>query len=452
MQPSSNPNVVRRPKLVTALIETFGFSPWLASVVAAFLMMLGAAALLWVWLSAPPRSITITSGPAGSTFQRYAEKYREELATHGITLNIVPSGGSLDNLKALSTKDSGIDLAFVQGGLVGDPKNAPPGVVSLGTVAHQPLWVFTRGVDRLRLLSQLAGQRVGIGADGSGAQALARALLEANGITEATATLVEQPSEEAGKDFLAGKLDAIFLMGDSAPAATLRTLLRAPEVQVYDFMQADAYVRRLPYLNKIILPRGAIDLGHNLPGEDLTLIGPGVELLARKGLNSAVSDLLLTIARDVHGKATVLAQLNEFPAALEREFKISADAKRFYRSGQGFTYDLIDSFWLANLVNRLLVAIVPFFLVLIPAIRFFPVLYRWSVQLRIYRSYRPLLRLERDAETPLTAAHVEELLKRLDAIEEEVNALKVPASFAQQFYDLRTHIVFVRQRLKGAVA
>lgn len=439
----------RRPKLVTALIETFGFSPWLASVVALFLLGLGGAAILWVVLSAPPRSITITSGPVGSSFERNAEAYQKALAAHGITLNIIPSGGSLENLQRLQKPDSGVDLGFVQGGLVGD--TPPHGLISLGSVAYQPLWVFYRGTVHITRLSELAGKRVGIGAAGSGVETLARALLEANGITAASTTLVRQASEHAGVEFQAGKLDAIFLMGDSAPISTLRALLRAPDVQNYNFTQADAYVRRFAYLNKIVLPQGAIDFGLNLPSQDITLVGPGVELIARKGLNSAVSDLLLSVAQKIHGRAGLLAKRGEFPAPLVREFPISEDALRYYKSGQGITYKLVESFWLANLINRLLVAIVPICLVLIPAIRFLPVAYRWSVQIRIYRCYRPLLRLERDAQTPLAPAHAEELLCRLDEIEADVNALRVPASFASQFYDLRNHTAFVRQRLKTAV-
>ena len=445
MQPSRRS---RRSKIVTALIETFGFSPLLATVVALFFAFLAAAAMLWIFLSAPPRSITITSGPPGSSFQRHAEAYQRELATHGVTLRIVPSDGSLDNLKRLQAPGSGVELGFVQGGLVGD--NAPAGLVSLGTVANQPLWIFYRGVTRITRLAELAGQRIGIGATGSGVQALARALLDLNGISGVPTTLVEQDSGDAGKDFLAGKLDAIFLMGDSAPTQTLRALLRAPGVQIYNFTQADAYVRRLSYLNKIVIPQGAIDFGQNLPAQDITLLGPGVELIARAGLNSAISDVVVEAAQKVHGKSGLLAKRGEFPAPLEHEFPLSEDALRFYKSGKGITYKLVNSFWLANLLNRLLVAIVPIILVLIPAVRLLPVVYRWSVQLRIYRSYRPLLRLEHDTAMPLAPDRVAELLRRLDAIEADVSALTVPASFANQFYDLRSHVAFVRQRLKSA--
>ncbi len=442
------PTHLRRTKLVAALIETFGFSPLLATLVALLLLALGLGAMLWVVLSAPPSTITIVSGPPGSSFQRYAEAYQQALAQHKITLKIVPTGGSTDNLQQLTAPGSGIDLGFVQGGLVGAAP--PPGLVSLGSVSYQPLWVFYRAKAPISLLSELAGKRLGIGATGSGGQTLARALLEANGITGAPGTLVEQPVESSSKDLLEGRLDAIFLMGDSAPLQTLRTLVRTPDVQVYNFTQADAYVRRLPYLNKIVLPQGSIDFGRNLPAQNVALIGPAVELIARDGLNSAVSDLLLGVAQQVHGKAGLLAKRGEFPAPVEREFPLSDDALRYYKSGKGITYKLVSSFWLASLLNRLLVAIVPVVLILIPAVRFLPVVYRWSVQLRIYRCYRPLLRLEREAEVELATQDAADCLRRLEAIERDVNALKVPASFACQYYDLRHHVAFVRHRLNSA--
>jgi hypothetical protein len=47
----------------------------------------------------------------------------------------------------------------------------------------------------------------------------------------------------------------------------------------------------------------------------------------------------------------------------------------------------------------------------------------------------------------LTPEKRTELLERLNRIEEEVNKMKVPASFADQFYVLRGHINFVRERL-----
>jgi TRAP-type uncharacterized transport system substrate-binding protein len=52
---------------------------------------------------APPDSITITTGTDGSMFRIAADKYRSILVRNGITLKILPSEGSLENLKRLKT-------------------------------------------------------------------------------------------------------------------------------------------------------------------------------------------------------------------------------------------------------------------------------------------------------------------------------------------------------------
>ncbi len=45
-----------------------------------------------------------------------------------------------------------------------------------------------------------------------------------------------------------------------------------------------------------------------------------------------------------------------------------------------------------------------------------------------------------------------DMLKRLDDIENAVNAMKMPLAFADQFYVLREHIRFVRDRLTSSPA
>jgi TRAP-type uncharacterized transport system substrate-binding protein len=393
----------------------------------------------------------LTSGPEGSSFHRWALAYQKALAAEDVTLQIVPSRGSLDNLERLQSDTGKVDIGFVAGGLV--KENELHGVVSLGSVAYQPLMVFYRSAAPITRLSELAGQRLAVGGAGSGTRALATTLLQANGITGAPTTFVDLDATAAAEALVEGSLDAVFLMGDSAPIQTLRTLMRASNIRLFSFTQADAYVRRNAELNKITLPQGSIDFGINLPAQDVVLIGPTVELVARKNLNSAISDLLLDKAKTVHGRAGLFQQRGEFPAPLEHQIPLSDDARRYYKSGLGFFHRTVGSFWLGSLVNRLLVVVVPLALVLIPAIRYLPVMYRVSIQLRLYRCYRPLLRVERETFEPLTAERVEELRGRIDEIEATVNRLKVPASFADRFYWLRSHIAFVRQRLeKAAVA
>ena len=294
---------------------------------------------------------------------------------------------------------------------------------------------------------RLEGKRLAIGPAGSGTRSLALSLLQANGIEPGGPTqLTDLDALDAVNALLAGKVDAVFLMGDSASPNLIRQLLHTAEIHLFDFAQADAYTRRITYLNKLVLPEGCIDFGKNIPPHDVNLIGPTVELVARPELNAVLSDLLLEAAQEVHGGASVLKRRGEFPAPLEHDFPISADASRFYKSGKSFLYRSMP-FWLASIVRRVLLAFVPAIVVLIPALRVLPSLYRLRMRLRLYRWYRALLALERAASGASVPEKRQQSLARLDHIEKEVNRLKVPASFADQFYGLREHIQFVRGRL-----
>lgn len=439
-----------RPRMVAALMETFGLSPSAAFIVSCFILLVALAAIAWVFLEAPPRTITISSGPPGSSFERYALAYQKALATHGLNLRILPSGGSPENLQRLEAPNSGVDLAFVQSGL--SEGFVPRNLVSLGSIANQPLWLFYKdGGAQIQRLSELAGKRIAVGPVGSGARALALTLLRANGVTSDNATLLDDDADVASKSLLAGTVDAAFMMGDSAPIQTLRTLVHAPHIEMYSWTQADAYSRRFAYLNKMTLPQGSIDLGTNLPRHDVALVGPAVELVTHKGLHSAISDVVLMAAQEVHGKPNILQRRGEFPAPIEPDFKLSDDAKRFYKSGPSFLLRNIRSFWVASLINPILVAFIPAILVLVPVLRVLPIMYRMRIHLKIYRCYRPLLQLERDASGPLTRDRAQELLRRLDDVERIADRLRVPASFGDQFYELRGHILFVRNRLRAAV-
>ena len=395
--------------------------------------------------SAAPTHLTIASGPPGSVFEKTAKKYQAILAKEGVTLTILPSDGSTDNLKMLTDPHVKVDVGFVQGGVSEGFKI--DNLMSLGSVSYQPLMVFYRGEGK-QLISDFAGKRLDIGEEGSGTHTLALAILKANGIASGDGTtFVHTDTKDAVKNLLEDRVDALFLMGDSASTDLMKTLVQTPGINIFNFKQADGYTRRIRYLNKLVLPEGSLDLGKNIPVDDLYLIAPAVDLIARQSLHPALSDLLLEAAREVHGSAGLLRKSGEFPAPLEHEFRISPDASRYYTSGKSFLYRNFP-FWLASLINRLLAVLVPIALLLIPALKIAPSIYRWRMQSRIYPWYKALLELERDAfETPVDDIKREQLLKQLAHIENTVNRMKMPASFGDIFYGLRGHINFVRNRL-----
>ena len=180
-------------------------------------------------------------------------------------------------------------------------------LVSLGSIAYQPLLVFYRSATNINVLSGLEGRRLAIGAEGSGTRTLTLLLLQTNGIVPGGNTqLLALDAEAAANALTNGTVDAVFLMGDSASTQVMRTLTHSEDIRLFDFAQADAYTRRFSFLNKIRLPEGSVDFGRNIPAQDVMLVGPTVELVARKGLNPVVANLLLDAAREVHGTPGLL--------------------------------------------------------------------------------------------------------------------------------------------------
>jgi hypothetical protein len=410
------------------------------------LIAIGAGALAFVFLnSAPPTTLTMTSGPAGSSFNTVAEQYRKILARDGVTLTILPSQGSRDNLARLADPKARVDVGFVVGGETAESRAGR--LVSLGSVSYQPLMIFYRGRART-LLSDFKGLRLDVGLEGSGASALAQKLFDVNGIKPGDGTRIGHATPEVSvKELLQGHIDALFAMSDATPTALMRQLLREPDIHLFTFVQAEGYAHRITYLNRLVLPRGAIDFGEDIPAEDVTLVAPTVELVARESLHPALSDLLLEAAREVHGRAGLFKKAGEFPAALEHDFPVSADATRYYASGRGFLYRNFP-FWIASLIARLLAIVVPMTIILVPGFKIAPSIFRWRVESRIYRWYGVLQRIERDSyHAPLDARRCDDLLRHLDHVETTVSKLAVPPAFGDLLYDLRGHIAVVRESL-----
>lgn len=432
-----------RPMKITAV------SVWaLAQTVGPFILV--AAVAIWATLhfvqSAPPRSITISTGPPGSTFETIAERYAKLLARSGVTLKVLQSQGSIENLARLSDRKSHVDIALVQAGL--SQSDQPGDLVSLGGMFYQPVTIFYRGQKPLSRLSDFRGQRIAIGPEGSGTRFLALALLKANEIdSQGPTRLLSLEGDAAREALLRREVDVVFLTGDSASPLTIREMLHAEGILLFDFPQADAYVRRFPYLNKLVLPPGAFDLGENLPPTEVNLLAPTVELVAHSDLHPAIVDLLVEAAFQVHGRATLLQAAGQFPNPSMRTLPLDEEAGRYYKSGdKTFTYRYLP-FWLASLVNRAAVVLVPILVVVVPGLRFLPQVYRWRIDSRIHHRYAELMSIEREALGKMTEERKAVLLKRLREMERSVISRKMPGSHAEQLYQLRQHIVFVREGL-----
>jgi TRAP transporter TAXI family solute receptor len=397
---------------------------------------------------APPRTVVMSTGAEGGAYHAFGQRYQAILARDGVRLELRTSSGAVENLARLNDPASDVSLAFVQGGLA-TAKDAPE-LVALGSAYYEPLWVFYRGREPIDRLSQLRGKRVTVGPEGSGSRKLALALLEATGLTGAAIVLSDLGGTAAADALLAGNVDAAFLVA-GLEAESVRKLLTAPGVRLMSFSRADAYVMRLPYLHKLVLPRGAIDIARDIPADDVVLVAPTANLVAHESLHPALVYLILQAAKEAHGGVGPFHRVGAFPNPGDGDLPLSSEAERFYKSGPPFLQRYLP-FWAATLVDRMTVLLVPLFAVAIPLFRILPGLYAWRVRRKVYRWYGELKFIEENIRSRGPQGDASAELERLAAIETEVSEIKVPLGFAHEVYTLREHIKMVRELLRGAAA
>jgi TRAP transporter TAXI family solute receptor len=406
------------------------------------------AAAYWILDPTPPRRVVLASGPENSAYGEFGRRFAAELARSNIRVELRHTSGSRDNLRLLREAKE-VDLAFVQGGssdasrLADETLREAP-LVSLGALFYEPVWLFYRRDAALTHLSQLKGWRVNVGARGSGTPGLVRKLLDANHVEREE--LVRTNLDESGAvlALLEGELDAAVLV--SAPESPMvQMLLQTPGIRLYEFVHAQAYSRRYPFLAPVTLHRGVADLARDVPARDIALVATTTSLIARESIHPALVQLFVQAASRIHGEAGWIAPAGRFPNAEHGEFPLARDAERYYRSGPPLLQRYLP-FWLANLVDRMWVALVSIIAVLIPLSRLVPPLYQFRVRSRVFRWYRHLRQIETQLERK--SASREELLAALDALEARACRIAVPLSYADELYALRAHIDLVRERLK----
>lgn len=412
------------------------------------------AGLIWLGLRfadpAPPSQFAIASASKGAPYHQFAERYAKHFQKNAIRFENRESDGSVSNLKALLDPKSGVQAAFVQGGLF-SAKDAPD-VISIGRITYEPLWVFHHASVTVTRLSDLKGKRVLVGPAGGGTNGLALRMLAANGITAENAILINRPLPDYVDMIDKGEADAGFLVL-AAEARTIQRLLVAENVRLKSFTNADAYTQKFPFLTRLELREGVVDLGKRIPPADTTLIATTTAVLVRGDAHPALVNLLAQAVQETHapqshdaqGQATLFQRAGLFPTSVDPEFAMAEEARRVYRAGPPFLQRYLP-FWLATMIDRLILSLVVVLPLLIPLFKLGPQLYKWRIRRRIIYWYGTLKDLEARAKTA-SPAQLPAHLAEIDRIEEAVDDIPVPLGFADQLYELRQNVDAVRARL-----
>lgn len=427
------PGYERGYSTVSLLQRIEKHSKWI--ILAAVLLLI----VLVIWTvvgSLPPRRFTLLTGREDGAYYQAALKYQAIARERGFEIDIQPTAGSVETLAMLKNGEAAI--GFVQGGVAATSDST--GLYSLASLFFEPVWVFYNpdAFDRpLTSLLQLEGKTAAIGEVGSGANLLSRELLGANHMADSSLTIVELSAADAAAGLRDGSVDAAFFV--AGPTSTLiRDLLADKDLVLMNFTNAAGYAVQFPHLTEVVLPQGAIDLRANLPDENKHLVATAANLIIREDFHPDLLRLMTIAVVEVHTPGGVFEKRYEFPSLIYTDLPIGPQERAYLeriRSGES-TLDNHLPFWMAALVDRYLLFVLPIALLLMPVISRSPVLFTIYNKRKITRWYQTVRSIDRRV-AQMDAAEIDRALQDLELIEtrlrEEVTVLEKPCAANQGF-------------------
>ena len=392
----------------------------------------------------PPGEIVIAAGPADGNYYAAATQYARLFKENGVKLTIRETAGTVENYELLLNDDA-VQLAIVQGGTV-PPAAQTEQLESIATLYLEPVWVFYGSGQAISQLADLRGKRIAVGADGSGTKVLTAMLLKTNGVEDGREETVFVM--ETGKSAIAmlrnGEVDVAFFVL-SADSRLVVELLQDENLELLSFLRNDAYAQRYKFLKSVTLAQGVVDLQADIPRRNVQLIAPVANLVATPELHDAFIPLLLKAATEVHEAGGLVTDAGEQPSLIGVEFPPNAVARHYLSQGPSFFQEHIG-FWLASLIDRAKIMLVPLLILLIPLAKVAPPVYRWRIRSRIYRWYALLRGIDqalRDGDKD----ELQKIAEKLSGIERELTEVNVPLSYMEEFYHLRLHIDLVKRQV-----
>lgn len=397
----------------------------------------------------PPGDVTLAVGQPGSTYELIGKRYQEIFAREGVALKLLNTHGSRENLELAADNKSPVNAGLLLGGIA--HKGDYPDLYSLGSVDYLPLWLFYRGplLQAQDALSYFKGKPIAIGLEGSGTELLLKKMLAMRGIhlREDDENFRRLPHAEAMQQLLDGKIYAMAIV-DGFDSPTIQNLLAHPELHIFDFAYAAAYVKRMPYLDTVVIPKGSLNLVKLDPPEDIHMIASTVTLLVEKTMHPAIQQLFLAATDEIGDENNqFFGKGDTFPAYIDRSIPLSPVAKRFYDKGEPWLAGLMP-FWIVSYIDRMWLLALGVLAVVLPFFRLVPNYRLFRSRMLISDAYDEIKLVE---SRMYEATHVSELrylLERLDQLEAEIGDFWISSDETNRFFTMKSALELVRGEIK----
>ena len=415
-------------------------------------MIVGLVALFIYIKPVTPKVAYLAIGQAGSSYGVMADKFKVAFAKFGLDLQLVETDGLSEGLRALDDPNSQVNASFITAGIATSENLT--NLVSLGSIQYAPIWIFYKGnpVTVDDPFEYFAGKKISIGLHDTMANKLFRKILSANNSnTHENQKFIELPHLESAEGLKGGSLDAAFIV-DSYSAPVIQKLLSDPEIRVMSFNLADAYVRKFPFLQKVTIPRGALNLESVRPGQEITLLASTTNLLIEKKTHPAIQWAFMLAASDV-GKSSedFFSKAGTFPKYLDLSFPLSPVANRFYTQGVPVVFQYFP-LWLGSIADEMWVLVLAFIALIYP-------LYKWIMGVRSYpstffmqRLFIDLRDMDEDLAKVQSKEDAQKLINELDELSIQCSSIWLSETEARFYFNLKTSILAIRKSLEAKIA
>lgn len=413
------------------------------------LIILFLGLLIWFLVPTPPNKIVMTTGADNGLYYRFGQELAKELAKEKITLEVSPSAGSLENIERLNQADSKFHVGILQGGVGQVSEN--PNISALASVFDEQVWIFYRKSafkEPPTKISQLENKSFSIGMPGSGTRDLGLKLLQLNQMDvtseKPVIKLKEFTAAQSLKALQANELDAVMLVsGPQAPI--ILEYLRNPNLAVMNFEQADAYTVRMPFLKKVTVPRGVINLAEDLPKKDIHILAAPAALVVSDDIHPALITPLMRAMDASISHLGLLQKEGDYPSENGFSWPHNDDAKHYLKTGPSFLHRHLP-FWSVVWVDRAIRVILPLLAILIPLFNLLPKLISMGVDAKTSAVYKKLRALELAVASNPSKPWQEEW----QSLQKQAMAMRVPKKYAVRVYELRMYLQMVKDRLTQA--
>ncbi len=215
--------------------------------------------------------LNIATGGTAGTYYPLGGALAELLNQNvkGMNASAQSTGASVANVNML--KDGSVDIAFIQNDIAFYAANGTEmfkdnkveSIRGIAALYPETVQFVTTADTGIKTIADLKGKKVAVGASGSGAEANARQILAAYGITYDDINVQYLSFGEAADALKDGNVDVGVVVA-GFPTAAIQDLAanKSASLVSIDAEHADQLMKKYPYFTKITVPKGTY------PGQD----------------------------------------------------------------------------------------------------------------------------------------------------------------------------------------